>query len=231
MTVSGLLMETVMRRALTSISLSAALFSAMPVQAHLVEIEIRGHIAPSQVGTMAPGLEEGMPVFLEMVYESTIPRDPFTISSAYYRDSIVTGTVAVGAYTGSFVTEGSEIRIVDNQFGTTDRFSVWSYLDIPGFDDPYILFTLVGPSTTWEGDDLPAHFPASQMRDPSLNNLDPPGWAAWITFVSDGQGAGQTGFFTMASITSPVPEPGTWAVMLGGLAFTAFALQRRSKRH
>ncbi|HKY01463.1 MAG TPA: PEP-CTERM sorting domain-containing protein [Burkholderiales bacterium] len=231
MMISGLLPETIVRRILASTALSAVLFSALPAQAHLVEVEIRGHIVPPHYGTMAPGLEEGMPVFLEFVYESTTPLSVSYDDLAFYENPIVGGNLEVGPYTGTFVAEGSSIEIIDNRWGTSDLIHVDSYLDIEGLDDPYLNLTLSGPSSTWHGTALPPHFPADQLRDPSLDSVDGPGWTASIFFLSDGQGLGQAGFFTMESITSPVPEPGTWAVMLGGLAFTAFALQRRSKRH
>lgn len=121
--------------------------------------------------------------------------------------------------------------------GTVENTSANAFVT-PGFSDdpniPNLVFTYVGPDFRNTGGPFaPFDFNGLGARSTFSNRtLD-----AFFTLTTknnpDGTpGGSNTAVFTLGQVTTPaagVPEPASWAMMLGGFGLLGFASRRRSR--
>lgn len=204
-----------MKTVLGLVGVALAIAAAGPAAAALVEYSYNGSVA-AVFGPAPDGVAAGDAAHVRLRFDSATLVDRTAVANAAF------GTFYSSLKVGSLTGPGAllDVRVGPSHFTGADQFDFFGDPLVAG-GNPYVLFKDGG----FFGVQFFAMTPggsafATAGASPQL--FDFVGGAAKVGGPSYG------GFFDYSkAVVSDVPEPSTWALLIGGFALTGAALRRR----
>jgi len=198
-----------------------ALSAPAAAQAAIVQIDITGNLYQVS-SSVASRFTLGDAVTARLILDTGAAGSVFYPDTHLFADAVIGGFIKVDGYTATF-SNAARAFVTDDEFsGAMDRFLIDDYnaaaADVNGmaFHDLFL---------NWQDDSATASqgftLPGTQAAVAAYGL--PRGGIDWLT--SDGQN--RITFMTDLVTVKSVPEPATWAMMIGGMAFVGGALRRR----
>lgn len=198
------------------------LAAPVPAQADIVRISLNGSLY--QVSdSVASRFSLGDAVTAQIILDTDVVPEPFFPGAFLFPGSVLAGFITVDGYTATFG-PGARAYVTDDEFGgALDRFVVDDYsaaaADVAGL--PFLDLFL-----NWQ-DATAAATPGPSLPETQAE-LDayglPTGAIDWLT--NDGQNR-VTFAASSVRIANALPEPGSWAMMIGGMGVIGGAARRR----
>jgi hypothetical protein len=202
--------------------LALLLSAPIPAQAAIVQVDIIGNLY--QVSdSVSSQFALGDAVTARLILDSSVSGSVFYPDTHLFSNAVLGGYIKVNGYTATF-SSSARAFVTDDEFGgAMDRFLIDDYAatadDVNGlpFHDLFLNWQDNSASAT-PGFVLPGSPGAVLAYGMPYGGID------WET--SDGEN--RITFTTTQIDVTAVPEPATWALMIGGFALVGAAQRRRT---